>query len=72
MTRPRSANRWRLCCNSKGGTIAAKRRKLAREGMTLLGERTFDIVLLDLALSDKNGMDLLGEIHMLNPLQPGS
>jgi DNA-binding response OmpR family regulator len=40
--------------------------------MTLLGERTFDIVLLDLALSDKNGMDLLGEIHMLNPLQPGS
>jgi DNA-binding NtrC family response regulator len=42
----------------------------AREGMTLLGERTFDIVLLDLALPDKNGMDLLGEIHMLNPLQP--
>ena len=41
-----------------------------REGMAWLGERTFDIVLLDLALPDKNGMDLLGEIHMLNPLQP--
>src|SRR5712671_7155613 len=42
----------------------------AREGLTLLGERTFDIVLLDLALPDKNGMDVLAEIHMLNPLQP--
>jgi DNA-binding NtrC family response regulator len=41
-----------------------------REGLTLLGERTFDIVLLDLALPDKNGMDVLAEIHMLNPLQP--
>ncbi len=42
----------------------------AREGMVWLGERSFDIVLLDLALPDKNGMDLLGEIHLLNPLQP--
>jgi DNA-binding NtrC family response regulator len=41
-----------------------------REGLTLLGERTFDIVLLDLALPDKNGMDVLAEIHLLNPLQP--
>jgi DNA-binding NtrC family response regulator len=41
-----------------------------REGLTLLGERTFDIVLLDLALPDRNGMDVLAEIHMLNPLQP--
>jgi len=41
-----------------------------REGLALLGERTFDIVLLDLALPDKNGMDVLAEIHMLNPLQP--
>src|SRR5712672_628582 len=42
----------------------------AREGLTSLGERTFDIVLLDLALPDKNGMDVLAEIHMLNPQQP--
>jgi DNA-binding NtrC family response regulator len=41
-----------------------------REGLAQLGERSFDIVLLDLALPDKNGMDVLGEIHMLNPLQP--
>src|SRR5712671_1930943 len=42
----------------------------AREGLTMLGARSFDIVLLDLALPDKNGMDVLAEIHMLNPLQP--
>src|SRR5712671_5264940 len=41
-----------------------------REGLLALGERTFDIVLLDLALPDKNGMDVLAEIHLLNPLQP--
>src|SRR3981189_1699184 len=41
----------------------------AREGLTLLGERSFDIVLLDLALPDKNGMDVLAEIHMLTALQ---
>ena len=41
-----------------------------REGLALLGERTFDIVMLDLALPDKNGMDVLAEIHMMNPLQP--
>jgi len=40
------------------------------EGTTLLGERSFDIVLLDLALPDKNGMDVLTEIHMVNPQQP--
>jgi DNA-binding NtrC family response regulator len=42
----------------------------AREGLSQLGDRSFDIVLLDLALPDRNGMDVLGEIHMLNPLQP--
>ena len=40
------------------------------EGTTLLGERTFDIVLLDLALPDKNGMDVLSEIRLVNPQQP--
>jgi DNA-binding NtrC family response regulator len=37
-----------------------------REGMAQIGERTFDVVLLDLALPDKNGMDVLGEIRLLN------
>jgi DNA-binding NtrC family response regulator len=52
----------------EGYTVASA--ATARDGLTLLGERTFDIVLLDLALPDKNGMDVLAEIHMLNPLQP--
>ncbi|MBI3475053.1 MAG: sigma-54-dependent Fis family transcriptional regulator [Acidobacteria bacterium] len=52
----------------EGYTVATA--ATGREGMAMLGDRTFDIVLLDLALPDRNGMDLLGEIHMLNPLQP--
>jgi DNA-binding NtrC family response regulator len=40
-----------------------------REGLTLIGERNFDVVLLDLALPDKNGMDLLSEIRLLHPEQ---
>src|ERR1700723_3592583 len=41
----------------------------AREGMTQIGERSFDVVLLDLALPDKSGMDLLGEIRLVHPEQ---
>ncbi|MGA8297931.1 MAG: sigma-54 dependent transcriptional regulator, partial [Terriglobales bacterium] len=41
----------------------------AREGMGQIGERTFDVVLLDLALPDKSGMDLLPEIRALHPEQ---
>jgi len=40
-----------------------------REGMAHVGERTFDVVLLDLALPDKNGMDVLAEIRVLHPQQ---
>ncbi len=39
------------------------------QGLAELGERTFDVVLLDLALPDKNGMDVLAEIHMVHPEQ---
>src|SRR5450755_2021139 len=42
----------------------------AREGMTQIDQRTFDVILLDLALPDKNGMDVLAEIRMLHPQQP--
>src|ERR1039458_72976 len=40
-----------------------------REGLTQIGERTFDVVMLDLALPDKNGMDVLAEIRLLHPQQ---
>lgn len=37
------------------------------EGLARMGERTFDLVLLDLALPDRDGMDLLAEIHLQDP-----
>jgi DNA-binding NtrC family response regulator len=37
------------------------------EGLARLGERTFDLVLLDLALPDRNGIDLLTELHATEP-----
>ncbi len=33
------------------------------EGLNRLGDRSFDLVLLDLALPDRNGLDLLAELH---------
>src|SRR5438132_2640437 len=36
------------------------------EGLARLGERQFDLVLLDLALPDRNGIDLLSEIRKVN------
>src|ERR1700716_3661158 len=40
-----------------------------REGLAQIGQRTFDVVLLDLALPDKNGMDVLSEIRVLHAQQ---
>jgi len=39
------------------------------DGMAQIGQRTFDVVILDLALPDKNGMDVLSEIRLLHPRQ---
>ncbi|MCU1297281.1 MAG: two component, sigma54 specific, transcriptional regulator, Fis family, partial [Acidobacteriaceae bacterium] len=36
------------------------------QGLARIGERSFDLVLLDLALPDRNGMDLLAELRSLD------
>jgi len=40
------------------------------EGIACLGERSFDLILLDLALPDRNGMDVLAEIRNQDEQQP--
>src|ERR1700732_3269898 len=37
------------------------------DGLARIGERSFDLVLLDLALPDRNGIDLLAEIRTQDP-----
>jgi DNA-binding NtrC family response regulator len=39
----------------------------ADEGLSRIGERSFDLVLLDLALPDRNGIDLLVDLHAQDP-----
>ncbi len=36
-------------------------------GLARTGERTFDLILLDLALPDRNGLDLLAELRAHDP-----
>src|SRR5215475_1594178 len=37
------------------------------QGLTRIGQRPFDLVLLDLALPDRNGMDILADAHAQDP-----
>ena len=39
----------------------------ADQGLSRIGQRPFDLVLLDLALPDRNGLDLLAELHAHDP-----
>jgi DNA-binding NtrC family response regulator len=39
----------------------------ADQGLARIGDRPFDLVLLDLALPDRNGLDLLAELHAHDP-----
>jgi DNA-binding NtrC family response regulator len=39
----------------------------ADEGLSRIGDQSFDLVLLDLALPDRNGIDLLAELHAHDP-----
>ncbi|HMJ23009.1 MAG TPA: sigma-54 dependent transcriptional regulator [Terriglobales bacterium] len=39
----------------------------ADQGLTRIGERPFDLLLLDLALPDRNGLELLTELHAHDP-----
>src|SRR5436190_1936972 len=39
----------------------------ADQGLARIGERPFDLVLLDLALPDRNGLELLTELHAHDP-----
>src|SRR5260370_1169238 len=36
-------------------------------GLALLGEKPFDLLLLDVSLPDRNGLDLLREIRLRDP-----
>src|ERR1700756_1692914 len=38
-----------------------------QQGLNRLGQRTFDLILLDLALPDRNGLDILAELRVQDP-----
>jgi DNA-binding NtrC family response regulator len=38
-----------------------------QQGLNRIGQRTFDLILLDLALPDRNGMEILAELHSQDP-----
>ena len=55
-----------LLLSSEGYAVTCA--ETAAAGLTRLEERPFDLVLLDVSLPDRNGLDLLQEIHRRDPL----
>ena len=55
-----------LLLSSEGYAVTSA--ETAAGGLTRLEERPFDLVLLDVSLPDRNGLDLLQEIHRRDPL----
>jgi DNA-binding NtrC family response regulator len=55
-----------LLLSSEGYAVTSA--ETAGSGLTRLEERPFDLVLLDVSLPDRNGLDLLQEIHRRDPL----
>jgi two-component system nitrogen regulation response regulator GlnG len=51
----------------KGEVITAA---TAAEGMALVGQRQPDVIVLDLQLPDRNGLEVFQEIHAANPKRP--
>src|SRR5215468_1378754 len=38
-----------------------------QQGLNRIGQRAFDLILLDLALPDRNGLDILADLHAQDP-----
>jgi DNA-binding NtrC family response regulator len=55
-----------LLLSSEGYAVTCA--ETAAAGLTRLEDRPFDLVLLDVSLPDRNGLDLLQEIHRRDPL----
>ena len=54
-----------LLLNGEGYGVSSA--ETGESGLAKLGERPFDLLLLDVSLPDRNGLDLLKEIHKRDP-----
>ena len=66
-----STTKWKfakvskLCSTSEGFQVTLA--ETGEAGLQRLEEQPFDLVLLDVSLPDRNGLDLLREIHQRDP-----
>ena len=54
-----------LLLGSEGYSVSSA--ETATDGLTKLGEHPYDLVLLDVSLPDRNGLDVLREVHLRDP-----